>query len=226
MSWTHAPLYVRAHDFARWLHAHVAAWESPRHAAFAADVAILSRELLGSVSLALTFPDRRDESREVADECVVRLRVLLRLAVDLGATTEEQLRFAAGELRDVGRMIGGWRRAARLGRGREGFRQKKGAGARAAPTASCAAAATGTTPTGAVPPTATGTTRTTGTTTSASGSPGPPPPTRRPKRRLSSRAAPEGSGVLVAPDEPTLAAPASRPRPGGGSTVRVDPPRS
>lgn len=62
------------------------------------------------VSLALTFPASRSRHLEAADEAVVRLRELLRLAQELGLISPGGLRYASGRLLVIGRMIGGWRK--------------------------------------------------------------------------------------------------------------------
>lgn len=108
MSWRDAPLYVEAHDLARWVLERTRAWPEPgplgeRSAAAACDLVV-------AVSLALTFPAGRAEHLRAADHAVVCLRVLLRLACDLGMVSPGGLRFATGRLRTIGRMIGGWRK--------------------------------------------------------------------------------------------------------------------
>lgn len=133
MSWERAPLYVQAHDLAAWLLAHVERWPAGSHADLRRRIAGTALELVEAVSLALTFPPARAAESERADCCVARLRVLLRLAAGLGLADARQVRFASGELDSIGRMVGGWRRAARLRTARA--QKRKGDGARAAPTA-------------------------------------------------------------------------------------------
>jgi len=109
VSWRDAPLYVEAHDLARWTLERTARrpGASPGLST-AIDLAAVG--LLSSVSLALTFPATRVQHLADADQAVVRLRVLLRVARDLGLVTGGGLRFAAGRLDAVGRMLGGWQR--------------------------------------------------------------------------------------------------------------------
>jgi len=109
MSWRDAPLYVEAHDLARWTLERTAT----RHAASPGLCRAVDRaavQLVCSVSLALTFPAGRVQHLEDADQAVVCLRVLLRLARDAGLLTGRGLRFASGRLDAVGRMLGGWQR--------------------------------------------------------------------------------------------------------------------
>jgi hypothetical protein len=51
-------------------------------------------------------------SLERANRDVNSLRYLLRLGVDLKLLAGDSQEFAAGRLEEIGRMIGGWRRAA------------------------------------------------------------------------------------------------------------------
>ncbi len=115
MSWRDAPLYIEAHDLASMVHERVERWRPTAAAALADGLCRASQDLLVAVSLALTFPLRRSEHLRVADEAVVRTRVLLRLALDGGLISPGWNRQAAGRLLGIGRMIGGWRkRCARL----------------------------------------------------------------------------------------------------------------
>lgn len=109
MTVAEAPLYVRAHDLAVWVARTTAAWPpSARDLAVAARAA--ARELAVAAALALTFPADRPAHLRRADEGIVRLRELLRVAVDLDVLKREGLRHAAAELADIGRMVGGWRK--------------------------------------------------------------------------------------------------------------------
>lgn len=106
MSWRDAPLYVEAHDLARWAEERSSGHSSDSLGAAASNL----RDLLCAVSLALTFPVSRDRHLEAADEAVVRARVMLRLARDVGAMSAGGHRHASGRLLVIGRMIGGWRK--------------------------------------------------------------------------------------------------------------------
>lgn len=113
MSWDQAPIYVEAHDLSRWVVERVQAWPRERDRHLGRPVLAAACELLSSVSLALTFPETRIAHLRQADESVVRLRVLLRLARDTCLISPGGLRHAQGRLRAIGRMIGGWRRRVR-----------------------------------------------------------------------------------------------------------------
>ncbi len=116
MSWRDAPLYVEAHDLARWTLERTNAWASRDDRHLAPLVAGGACDLLTAVSLALTFPATRAIHLEEADHGIVRLRVLLRVARGLGLLSAGGLRFASGRLTAMGRMVGGWRKRARSAR--------------------------------------------------------------------------------------------------------------
>ncbi len=107
MSWRDAPLYVEAFDLASWTMERTQQWP---HGNLARLVTLSASELVISVSLALTFPANRGRHLEEADEGIVRLRTQLRLAHALGLLSRRGLRFSAGRLGVIGRMIGGWRK--------------------------------------------------------------------------------------------------------------------
>ena len=111
-----APLFVRAYDLHSWL---LDRLDSPRDArpetahGLGGEVALSvlrhSRELLNAVSLVVARFDL--EARLVeADEHATLLRVHLRLASEKKLLSDRQLLYANGELADIGRQIGGWRR--------------------------------------------------------------------------------------------------------------------
>ncbi len=110
MSWRDAPLYVEAHDLARWVVERSNGWASSDDRHLAPLVAAGACDLLTAVSLALTFPATRASHLEAADHGIVRLRVLLRVANGMGLLSAGGLRFASGRLLAIGRMVGGWRK--------------------------------------------------------------------------------------------------------------------
>ena len=109
MTIAEAPLYVRAHDLAVWLDRGTAAWPSPV-GDLALAVRAAARRLACESALSLTFRDRRIAHLDEADEAIVRLREMLRIAVDLEIMDRKRLRHPAAELADIGRIIGGWRK--------------------------------------------------------------------------------------------------------------------
>lgn len=99
-----APLYVHAHDLARWVLANVGG-----------DGALTRRlhegalALLDAVVLALKGDEREVRLTE-ADDANALLRVHVRLARELGLVDDRRLLFLTRELDSIGRQIGGWLR--------------------------------------------------------------------------------------------------------------------
>ena len=104
MNPANAVLYVRAHDLAVSL-GRVSGSGARLDAARAA-----SLDLLVAVSEALTFPGDRAESLRAADRQVVRIRVLSRLAGDLGELSPGGSRSILTAVDEIGRMLGGWQK--------------------------------------------------------------------------------------------------------------------
>lgn len=113
MSWRHAPLWVEAHDLARWVLERIERWPPEHGRHFGPLLARSVCELVEAVSLVLTFPATRLDDLRQADRAIVRLRSRLRLARDLALLSPGGLRFAEGKLRVIGRMVGGWQKKLR-----------------------------------------------------------------------------------------------------------------
>ena len=101
-----APLFVDALALAQWLLNHFDGAAGP----LAARIAAGALDLLEAVTLALKNR-RRDEQIELADELLIRLRVLLRLAADSGQLTSEQYGHVLERVDEIGRQLGGWQRS-------------------------------------------------------------------------------------------------------------------
>lgn len=109
MSRREAPLYVRCHDLARCVTDRFDGSGSGlgRLGPRLVDAAL---DLLCQASLALTFRPSRSRDLADADRALVRLRVQLRVARDVGALSASGLRHLEGLTLEIGRMIGGWRK--------------------------------------------------------------------------------------------------------------------
>lgn len=127
VSWRDAPLYVEAHALATEVAARSVAWTVAGHGALAGIAVEVSQELLGSVGCALTFPAERAADLDRIDRALVRLRLLLRVASDLGLVTAGAARQLATHDLAIGRMVGGWRK--RLSPPQLGCRSPPAAGA-------------------------------------------------------------------------------------------------
>ncbi len=108
LSWRRAPLYIDCHELCRWV--------LERRSGGSPDsllerICTESLDLLGAVANALSFPARRSQTLETADEIVARLRVFVRIASELGVIRPTGCRFLTASLDRIGRMIGGWSRS-------------------------------------------------------------------------------------------------------------------
>lgn len=106
-----APLFVRSYDLYAWLLQRLDKHDAPSPHLRAAILGE-ARALLDAVVLALSRFDTTERAA-VADEHAALLRVHLRMAADRGLVDTDQLLYCAGELDDIGRQLGGWRK--RLG---------------------------------------------------------------------------------------------------------------
>jgi hypothetical protein len=101
-----APLFVDCLALAGWLVARFEAAPGPLGQRLT-DTAL---ELLETVTLALK--DRAKEERvEQADELLIRLRALLRVAVEGGLLTTDQYQHVVERVDAIGRQLGGWLRS-------------------------------------------------------------------------------------------------------------------
>jgi hypothetical protein len=101
-----APLFVDALALNQWLLERFARAAQPLEERIIA----LALELLESLTLALKDRDRAARI-EAADELLIRLRVLLRLAADSGRLRADQYAFVLGFIDNIGRQLGAWRRS-------------------------------------------------------------------------------------------------------------------
>jgi len=99
----HAPLYVDCMALCEWLLNKFD--QAP--GVLGASLCRCALELVQAVVLALKDRDREAQI-ELADEQLIRLRALLRLAVDTGRLSDQQYGFALGRVDAIGRQLGGW----------------------------------------------------------------------------------------------------------------------
>jgi hypothetical protein len=103
---TQAPLFVDALALAQWLMAHFAI----PGAALETQLVTLGLELPQVLTLALKNRCR-DERIEEADELLIRLRVLLRLAVECGRLTSDQYGHVLERVDVIGAQLGAWKKS-------------------------------------------------------------------------------------------------------------------
>lgn len=89
----------------------------PKHQRFilGARVQSAALDLVDAVVLALVRREDRRVRMDEADASIARLTVGLRLSRDLGLLSAGSVTHALTELQEIGRMLGGWRKAGGIG---------------------------------------------------------------------------------------------------------------
>jgi hypothetical protein len=113
MSQQNAPLYIMALDLAQQMAERHARWSPADQRRLGDALNQSAQELLVEISLALSFPEDRMEALRRADHLLVRQRVLLRLARNLGLSSPGGHLHLMLQLDEAGRMLGGWRKQER-----------------------------------------------------------------------------------------------------------------
>jgi hypothetical protein len=104
-----SPIFVKTEAFAVWLLGHTAGF--PRHERFRLAKRIedalfdFHEHLLRAVKL-----DDVAGCLAEADVALDRLRTCLRLALEMGYTSNRQYQYAAEHLTEIGRLLGGWQK--------------------------------------------------------------------------------------------------------------------
>lgn len=101
-----APLFVDTFSLCEWLLQHL----DQKTGALPQALCCNALQLLTAVTLALKNRQRQERLDE-ADECLVVLRVQLRLAAAVGWLSDSQMLFALEGADRIGRQVGGWQRA-------------------------------------------------------------------------------------------------------------------
>ena len=106
------PVFVRTHDFLLWLLPHTAKFPKAQRHTVTNRLECAALDLQGALALA----NRRRGSERLhaldeADAHLDRVRFLVRLVTELGWFSGRQYEFAGGKLAEIGRLVGGWRKA-------------------------------------------------------------------------------------------------------------------
>ena len=102
----------RSFDFSKWLLAHTQKF--PKSLRFSLAVRIESRML--EVLEAAVIANRRRERLQLlmrADESLESLRILVRLSHEMRVLASNSYEYAAKEMDEIGRLLGGWMRQQR-----------------------------------------------------------------------------------------------------------------
>ena len=101
-----APLFVDALALCQWLLGRFDAAGRPLEQRLIG----LALELFETLTLALKGRERAARIEE-ADELLIRLRALLRLAADSGRLTADQYAYVLDRINSIGRQLGAWQRS-------------------------------------------------------------------------------------------------------------------
>jgi hypothetical protein len=104
---TRPPIYTKYYDLLGWMLDHTSKF--PKNMRFGL-VQKLDRIALDLLDLLIEAVYRRDRHvlRDLVNLQLEKLRVFLRLSHDRGLLSADQLRYAVGELDEIGRMWHGW----------------------------------------------------------------------------------------------------------------------
>ena len=106
------PVFVKTYDFLLWLLPHTARFPKAMRHTVTNRLEVAALDFQGALTQAnRTRDDRRFSFIEEADGHLDQLRFLVRLVTDLGWLSGRQYAFAAEKLAEIGRLVGGWRRA-------------------------------------------------------------------------------------------------------------------
>ncbi len=109
MDTQNSPIFTQCYSLVAWILARTTSF--PRHlrSTLGERLAVNSIELLERITEAL-FVRSKSTILSHADSHLRRVRILLRLARELGCLTPKQHSFAVKQADEVGRMLGGWMR--------------------------------------------------------------------------------------------------------------------
>jgi hypothetical protein len=111
------PIFVRTYDFVLWLLPHTAKFPRAMRHSFTNRVETAVLDFQGAIAQASRARgEARVAALDEADGTLDALRFLVRLAHGFGWLTTRQYEHAAIRMTEIGRLLGGWRRAEMAGR--------------------------------------------------------------------------------------------------------------
>ncbi len=102
-----SPIFVRTETFLLWLLAHTAKYPKVERFRLAKRIDDAALNFHANLLAAAKLPDTLTYLRQ-ADVELDKLRTYLRLGLELKYTSEDQYRYAAEHLAEIGRLLGGW----------------------------------------------------------------------------------------------------------------------
>ena len=111
ISKSNAPVALdKAYALTLWLIAKTSAYPRAHRFSLGDRIYSQSLDLAGALTQA-TFSRDKSRALETASDRVNSLRILLRLSKDLRLVSFDAYTYATGQLDEIGRMVGGWRKA-------------------------------------------------------------------------------------------------------------------
>ena len=107
------PIYTKYYDLLGWILDRVAKFPKNMRFGLVQKIETIALGLLDLMVEAVYRKDRAELYERVNLE-LEKLRVFLRLSYDRGLLSADQLRYAVGEIDDIGRMWHGWTKGGRL----------------------------------------------------------------------------------------------------------------
>ena len=107
MSEQNLKIFLNMYDFALWMLSHTAKF--PKSSRFSVSVRIenLVLDMLEGIIIANRRQKKEEKLLEI-DENLERLRILIRLSKDMKFLSPKSYEYAAKQLSEAGRMLGGW----------------------------------------------------------------------------------------------------------------------
>jgi hypothetical protein len=102
-----SPIFARTEVFMIWLFQHTAKFPKYERFRLAKKIDDALFEFHENLLCAVKLPDTK-LSLEKADFALDRLRVYLRLSLEMKYTGDSQYRHAAEQLTEIGKLLGGW----------------------------------------------------------------------------------------------------------------------
>ncbi len=107
---TQSPIFSKTHDFLKWLLPHTGKFPKNERFRLAARTEQAALDFHECLVRAAKAADQRRYLLE-ADVALDRLRLLIRLCMELKLLGFSQYEYAAGQLTEIGRLLGGWGRS-------------------------------------------------------------------------------------------------------------------
>ena len=106
------PILVKTYDFALWLFGRTVEFPKARRHTLTNRVEAALLDFQRALTLAnRSRGERRLRALDEADGLLDNSRFLVRFATDLGYLSGRQYEFASKQLAELGRLLGGWRKA-------------------------------------------------------------------------------------------------------------------